>query len=155
MKKFMLGLLAFLGMAVCFTACGDKEDDPTPKQEKTASESGASLYNSYVAYDTYKDDNTTEGTVAKGKAAVDLYLAYQSYQKNKEDKEWINEFSKSAASVAIADKTGIDVADKEAAEAQISEQLKEKLTDGSLLSEDKVKQVTAAAELYSVLSQIF
>ncbi len=150
MKKFMLGLLAFLGMAVCFTACGDKEDDPTPKQEKTAEESGASLYNSYKAYKNAGDDN-----IAKATAGVDLYLAYQSYQKNKEDKEWINEFSKSAASVAITDKTGIDVADKEAAEAQISEQLKEKLTDGSMLSEDKVQQVKAAAELYTVLSQIF
>lgn len=34
MKKFLLGLMAFVGMAVCFTACGDKDENSTPKQEK-------------------------------------------------------------------------------------------------------------------------
>ena len=69
MKKFLLGLMAFLGMAVCFTACGDKEDKPA-KEEKTAAESGSILYDSYVAYDTYKDDQTVTGTAAKATAEV-------------------------------------------------------------------------------------
>jgi len=155
MKKFLLGLMAFVGMAVCFTGCGDKDENSTPKQEKTAAESGSILYESYVAYDKYKDDNTTSGTIAKANAAVNLYQAYQAFQNNKENNEWKNEFAKSAASAAVSDKTGIDINNKEAAEEAIADQLKTKLTDGSLLSEDKTQQAQSALELYEALDQIF
>ncbi len=154
MKKFLLGLMAFLGMAVCFTACGDKEDKPA-KEEKTAAESGSILYDSYVAYDTYKDDQTVTGTAAKATAAINLYQAYQAFQNNKDNKDWTNEFAKSAASTAVAAKTGIDINDKDAAEEAIADQLKTKLTDGSLLSDDKTEQAKSALELYEALDQIF
>ena len=152
MKKFLLGLMAFVGMAVCFTACGDKEDNPTPKQEKTAEESGASLYNSYKAYKDAKAKNDNTNQIL---AATDLYLTYQAFQNNKENNEWKNEFAKSAASAAVSDKTDIDPNDKEAAKEAIADQLKTKLTDGSLLSEDKTKQAQSALELYEALDQIF
>lgn len=155
MKKFLLGLMAFVGMAVCFTACGDKDENSTPKQEKTAAESGVILYDSYVAYDTYKDDNSVTGTAQKASAAINLYQAYQAFQNNKENKDWTNEFAKSAASTAIAAKTDIDINDKAAAEEAIADQLKTKLTDGSLLSEDKTQQAQSALELYEALDQIF
>ena len=154
MKKFLLGLMAFVGMAVCFSACGDKEDKPA-KEEKTAAESGSILYDSYVAYDTYKDDSSTEGSLKKINAGVSLYQAYQAFQNNKDNKDWTNEFAKSAARAAVADKTGIDINDKAAAEEAIADQLKTKLTDGSLLSEDKTQQAQSALELYEALDQIF
>lgn len=156
MKKFMLGLLAFLGMAVCFTACGDKDNEKEEKQEKTAAESGVILYNSYVAYDKYKDDNSTEAVLAKGTAAVELYQAYQAYENNKENKEWTSEFATSAATTAVADKTDIDISDKEAAKTAISEKLLTALADGSIEgASNRVEQIQAAAELYKILSGVF
>jgi len=154
MKKFMLGLLAFLGMALGFTACGDKEE--SEKQEKTAAESGVILYESYVAYDQYKDDNSAEGVVAKGTAAVNLYQAYQAYENNKENKEWTKEFATSAASTAVEAKTDIDINDKEAAKTAISEKLLTALTDGTISEgSNRVEQIQAAAELYKILNGVF
>lgn len=154
MKKFMLSLMAFLGMTLCFTACGDKEKEE--KQEKTAAESGVILYNSYVAYDKYKDDSSTEAVLAKGTAAVELYQAYQAYENNKENKEWTTEFATSAASTAVADKTDIDINDKEAAKTAITDKLLTALTDGSIEgTSNKAEQILAAAEIYKILNGVF
>lgn len=150
MKKFLLGLMAFVGMAVCFTACGDKEDNPTPKQEKTADESGVILYNSYITYNENKDKTDDPLAIAASvKAAADLYQAYQAYQNNKDSQDWKNEFAKSAAKTAVEDKYGIDVENK----TELEEGIKTALL--ASLSEENAQKVQTGQELYEILNTVF
>lgn len=150
MKKFMLSLMAFIGMALCFTACGDKE-----KEEKQAdpTESGASLYESYAKY---KEAEETNNDVKKIEAGVSLYMAYKAYDDNKDNKEWMSEFTKSAASTAVEAKTDIDINDKEAAKTALTDKLLTALTDGSIEgASNKAEQIQAAAEIYKILNGVF
>lgn len=150
MKKFLLGLMAFVGMAVCFTACGDKEDNPTPKQEKTAEESGVILYNSYTTYNENKDKtNDPVAMTTTALAAADLYQAYKAYQNNKDSKEWKNEFAKSAAKTCIEAKYGVDVENK----TELEEGVKTALLES--LSEENAQKVQTGEELYEILNTVF
>ncbi|MCQ2960155.1 MAG: hypothetical protein MJ198_08220 [Bacteroidales bacterium] len=143
MKKFLLGLLAIAGMALCFTSCGNNNpaDDETTKSEAT--KSGESLYQSVIDYQA-ADANTTDGQVAKLTAAAKLYSSYQDYKTNSEDKEWVKDFATGAVSTLAETK-------KEEAKTQ----LLEKLADGSLISEDTSEKVVAVANLASQLGSIF
>ena len=141
--------MAFLGMAVCFTACGDKEDKPA-KEEKTAAESGVILYNSYATYEANKDktdDPVAMATTAT--AAVNLYQAYQAYQNNKDSQEWKTEFAKSAASTAVKEKYGADVDNK----AELEDSIKTALL--ASLSDENAQKVQTGQELYEILSSVF
>lgn len=145
MKKFLLGLVAILGMAVCFTACGDdeKKDDNTA----SAKDSGTSLYDSYKAYSA-ADAETTEGKVAKIAAAASMYDSYKAFQNNKEDKSWAGEFAKGAAAALAKDKTGID-------EDATATDVLNVLSDNSLVSEETTDKIQAVSALATALKAIF
>ena len=142
MKKFLLGLAAILGMAVCFTACDD--DD---KEELSAAESGTSLYENYKAYSA-ADAETPDGKAAKLTAALSMYNSYKNFQNNKEDRSWTGEFAKSAASALAKDKTGID-------ENATATDVLNVLSDSSLVSEEATDKIQAVSELAKALNAVF
>ena len=147
MKKFLLGLVTILGMAVCFTACGNDDNDDNKEEAVSAAESGTSLYDSYKAYSA-ADAETTEGKVAKATAALSMYNSYKNFQNNKEDKSWAGEFAKSAASALAKDKTGID-------ENATATDVLNVLSDKSLVSEETTDKIQAVSELAKALNAIF
>lgn len=101
MKKFLLGLMTILGMALCFTACDDKEDD-----DKNAAEtSGTELYDGVKEYQTATDD------VSKIAAAAKIFSSYNDYKQNKGQEGWIKDFANGAVS-ALADEKKEDAKTK-------------------------------------------
>lgn len=141
MKKFLLGLFAILGMALCFTACGDNKEDEQNQADPT--ETGASLYDSYTKYQEAGDDEA--GTIAKASAALNLYNAYKAYESNKEDSEWKKTFASSAVSAVTGsvDKT------------ELATNLLTKLEEANVTSDGSTNKVLAVAELASALSSVF
>ncbi|MCQ2608692.1 MAG: hypothetical protein MJ197_08410 [Bacteroidales bacterium] len=141
MKKFLVSLMAILGMALCFTACDNDENKDNDKSSATTS--GESLYQSVTEYQA-ADANTTEGQVAKLTAAAKLYSSYQEYKTNKEDSQWVKDFATGAVSALAETK-------KEEAKTQ----LLTKLADGTLVSETTSDKIVAVANLASELGSIF
>lgn len=141
MKKLLLGLVAILGMALCFTACNkDDGEENTPKQAD-ATQSGASLYSNYQAYKN-ADETTDEGKASKIIAAASLYSAYKDYQDNKDDAEWVENFKNSAVQT-IADN------EKDNAKTALTNALTEKIDSNTT---DKVKAVASFA---NALASVF
>ena len=136
--------MAILGMAVCFTACGDDEKND---EAASAKDSGTSLYDSYKAYSA-ADAETTEGKVAKATAALSMYNSYKNFQNNKEDKSWTGEFAKSAASALAKDKTDID-------ENATAAEVIDVLSDSSLVSEETGDKIQAVSALATALQAVF
>ncbi len=135
MKKFLVSLLAILGMAVCFTACGD---DNKSDEKSNATTSGETLYQSVTDYNAAETDSD------KLIAAVKILGSYNDYKENKGTEGWVKDFATGAVSALAEEK-------KENAKAQ----LLEKLADGSLVSENTTEKVVAVAGLASELGKIF
>lgn len=139
MKKFLLGLMAFLAMAVCFTACGDDDSE----ESTSAETSGKSLYDSYQSFSA-ADASTTEGQVAKLSAAASLYESYQDFQENKGTDGWVKEFATGAVYALAEDK-------KETAK----ESLISTLTEQGIVDETTTNKIEAVSTLAQALGDIF
>lgn len=131
MKKFLLGLMAFLGMALCFTACGDDDNDDSKSAGET---SGTALYEGVKEYQSATDD------VSKIAAAAKIFGSYNDYRQNKDQAGWIKDFANGAVSSLANEK-------KEDAKTKLIE---------TLSSSEKVSgTVEGVANLASALNTIF
>ena len=139
MKKFLLGLVAILGMAVCFTACDDEKKD----DNASAKDSGTSFYENYKAYSA-EDATTSDKTLA----AISMLATYKDYENNKENSSWAGDFAKGAASAYAKDKTGID-------ENATATDLLNVLSDSSLVSEETTDKIEAVSTLATALHTVF
>lgn len=131
MKKFLLGLMAFLGMAVCFTACGDDDDSDSKSAAET---SGTELYEGVKDYQAATDD------VSKLAAAVKIFGSYNDYKQNKDQEGWVKEFASGAVSSLAGEK-------KEEAKTKLVETLAEQ--------ENVSNTVQGVANLADALNTIF
>jgi len=127
--------MAILGMAVCFTACGDENTD---SDKSNAAKSGENLYQSVTDYNAATTDSD------KLVAAVKILGSYNDYKENQGTEGWIKDFATGAVSALAEEK-------KENAKTQLIE----KLSDGSLVSESTSDKVVAVANLASELGTIF
>lgn len=136
MKKFLVSLMAILGMALCFTACDNDENKDNDKSSATTS--GESLYQSVTDYNAAETDSD------KIIAAAKILGSYNDYKQNKDTEGWVKDFATGAVSALAEEK-------KENAKAQ----LLEKLADGTLVSETTSDKIVAVANLASELGSIF
>lgn len=131
MKKFLLGLMAFLGMALCFTACGDDDNDDSKSAAET---SGTALYEGVKDYQAATDD------VSKIAAAAKIFGSYNDYKQNKDQEGWIKEFATGAVSSLANEK---------------KEDAKTKLVETLSQSENVTNSIQGVANLASALNTIF
>lgn len=132
MKKFLLGLMAFLGMALCFTACGDDDNDDSKSAGET---SGTALYEGVKEYQSAGDDE-----FSKIAAAAKIFGSYNDYKQNKDQEGWLKDFANGAVSSLANEK-------KEDAKTKLIE---------TLSSSEKVSgTVEGVANLASALNTIF
>lgn len=132
MKKFLLGLMAFLGMALCFTACGDDDNNDGKSAAET---SGTALYEGVKEYQSAGDDN-----VSKIAAAAKIFGSYNDYKQNKDQEGWIKEFATGAVSSLANEK---------------KEDAKTKLVETLSQSENVTNSIQGVANLASALNTIF
>lgn len=131
MKKFLLGLMAFLGMALCFTACGDDDNDDSKSAAET---SGTALYEGVKDYQAATDE------VSKIAAAAKIFGSYNDYKQNKDQEGWIKEFATGAVSSLANEK---------------KEDAKTKLVETLSQSENVTNSIQGVANLASALNTIF
>lgn len=131
MKKFLLGLMAFLGMALCFTACGDDDNNDGKSAAET---SGTALYEGVKDYQAATDD------VSKIAAAAKIFGSYNDYKQNKDQEGWIKEFATGAVSSLANEK---------------KEDAKTKLVETLSQSENVTNSIQGVANLASALNTIF
>lgn len=125
--------MAALSMSLCFTACDDDDDETTD-----ANASGKELYSAVTDYNSAENDSD------KLVAAAKILSSYNDYKENKDTEGWLSDFATGAVSALAEEK-------KETAKTQLIE----KLTDGSLVSENASSKITAVANLASELGSIF
>ncbi len=131
MKKFLLGLMTVLGMAFCFTACGDSDDDESKSAGET---SGVALYEGVKEYQSATDE------VSKLAAAVKIFGSYNDYKQNKDKEGWVKEFATGAVSTIANEK---------------KENAKTKLVETLSQSEKVTGTIEGVASLASALNTIF
>lgn len=131
MKKFLLGLMAFLGMALCFTACGDDDNNDGKSAAET---SGTALYEGVKDYQAATDD------VSKIAAAAKIFGSYNDYKQNKDQEGWLKEFATGAVSSLANEK---------------KEDAKTKLVETLSQQENVTKSIEGVANLATALNTIF
>lgn len=123
--------MAFLGMALCFTACGDDDNNDGKSAAET---SGTALYEGVKDYQAATDD------VSKIAAAAKIFGSYNDYKQNKDQEGWIKEFATGAVSSLANEK---------------KEDAKTKLVETLSQSENVTNSIQGVANLASALNTIF